>query len=84
MQKRRPVSYTHLDVYKRQHFAQVECINLIASEDFRDKRLGYLAAMILLDEGQEILTLLTNMLNNDLNHPNRYVVSCLLYTSRCV
>lgn len=71
--------YLHI-LGEKTHFAQVECINLIASEDFRDKRLGYLAAMILLDEGQEILTLLTNMLNNDLNHPNRYVVSLALST----
>ncbi|KAM3164375.1 AP-1 complex subunit gamma [Lachancea thermotolerans] len=71
--------YLHI-LGEKTHFAQVECINLIASEDFRDKRLGYLAAMILLDENQEILTLLTNMLNNDLNHPNRYVVSLALST----
>ena len=60
---------------EKTHFAQVECINLIASEDFADKRVGYLAAVLLLDENQELLTLLTNLLNNDLNHPSRYVVS---------
>ncbi|SCU83620.1 LAFA_0D04676g1_1 [Lachancea sp. 'fantastica'] len=71
--------YLHI-LGEKTHFAQVECINLIASDDFRNKRLGYLAAMILLDEHQEILTLLTNMLNNDLNNPNRYVVSMALST----
>ncbi|CDO94385.1 unnamed protein product [Kluyveromyces dobzhanskii CBS 2104] len=60
---------------EKTHFAQVECINLIASEEFPDKRIGYLAAILLLDENQELLTLLTNLLNNDLNHPSRYVVS---------
>lgn len=65
---------------EKTHFGQVECINLIASDDFTDKRLGYLAAMLLLDESKDLLTLLTNLLNNDLNHPNRYVVSLALTT----
>lgn len=63
---------------EKTHFAQVECINLIASDNFADKRLGYLAAILLLDEDQELLTLLTNLLNNDLNNPLRYVVSLAL------
>ncbi|CAL9732324.1 AP-1 complex subunit gamma-1 [Monosporozyma unispora] len=62
------------------HFAQVECINLIASDQFVDKRLGYLATMLLLDEKQDLLTLLTNLLNNDLHHPNKYIVSLALST----
>lgn len=62
------------------HFAQVECINLIASDQFTDKRLGYLATMLLLDEKQDLLTLLTNLLNNDLHHPNKYIVSLALST----
>lgn len=65
---------------EKTHFGQVECINLIASDDFTDKRLGYLAATLLLDESQDLLTLLTNLLNNDLNHPNKYVVSLALTT----
>lgn len=64
---------------EKTHFGQVESINLVASDDFADKRLGYLAAMLLLDESQELLTLLTNVLNNDLNnHSNKYVVSLAL------
>lgn len=63
------------------HFAQVECINLIASDQFVDKRLGYLATSLLLDESQDLLTLLTNLLNNDLNHPNnKYIISLALST----
>ncbi|EJS41327.1 apl4p [Saccharomyces arboricola H-6] len=63
---------------EKTHFGQVECINLIASDDFVDKRLGYLAATLLLDESEDLLTLLTNMLNNDLHHPNKYAVSLAL------
>lgn len=65
---------------EKTHFGQVECINLIASDDFADKRLGYLAATLLLDGTQDLLTLLTNLLNNDLSHPNRQVVSLALTT----
>ncbi|CAI4783731.1 CEQ_1a_G0055330.mRNA.1.CDS.1 [Saccharomyces cerevisiae] len=63
---------------EKTHFGQVESINLIASDDFVDKRLGYLAATLLLDESEDLLTLLTNMLNNDLHHPNKYAVSLAL------
>ncbi|EDO18929.1 hypothetical protein Kpol_1023p103 [Vanderwaltozyma polyspora DSM 70294] len=65
---------------EKTHFGQVECINLIASDEFVNKRLGYLAAMLLLDESQDLLTLLTNLLNNDLNHPNKFIVSLALTT----
>lgn len=60
---------------ERTHFGQVECIKLLASPKFADKRLGYLATMLLLDENQEVLTLLTNSLDNDMNHSNHYVVA---------
>ncbi|CAI4053739.1 hypothetical protein SKDZ_16G2930 [Saccharomyces kudriavzevii ZP591] len=63
---------------EKTHFGQVESINLIASDDFVDKRLGYLAATLLLDGSEDLLTLLTNMLNNDLHHPNKYAVSLAL------
>ncbi|KAH7582222.1 Adaptin C-terminal domain [Nakaseomyces glabratus] len=63
---------------ERTHFGQVECINLIASDQYIDKRLGYLSTTLLLDESQDLLTLLTNLINNDLKHPNKYVVSLAL------
>ncbi|CCE65191.1 hypothetical protein TPHA_0K00570 [Tetrapisispora phaffii CBS 4417] len=65
---------------EKTHFGQVECINLIASDEFVNKRLGYLAAVLLLDESQDLLTLLTNLMSNDLNHSNKYIVSLALTT----
>jgi AP-1 complex subunit gamma-1 len=58
--------YIHMLGYPT-HFGQMECIKLIASKRFTEKRLGYLALMLLLDERQEVLMLVTNSLQMDLN-----------------
>ncbi|KXH47023.1 hypothetical protein CSIM01_09352 [Colletotrichum simmondsii] len=65
---------------ERTHFGQIECLKLLASPRFADKRLGHLATSLLLDENQEVLTLVTNSLQNDLAHSNQYVVGLALCT----
>ncbi|KAH3674471.1 hypothetical protein WICMUC_003309 [Wickerhamomyces mucosus] len=65
---------------EKTHFGQIECINLLSSPKFADKRLGYLATMLLIDENQEVLTLLTNSIQLDLHHPNNFIQGLALST----
>ncbi|KAI8928395.1 Clathrin/coatomer adaptor, adaptin-like protein [Entophlyctis helioformis] len=71
--------YIHMLGYPA-HFGQIECLKLVASPRFADKRLAYLGIMLLLDENQETLTLVTNCLKNDLNSSNMYTVGLALCT----
>jgi len=41
-------------------FGHLECIKLIAEGDYPEKRIGHLGLMVLLDERQEVLMLVTN------------------------
>ncbi|EDR28458.1 AP-1 complex subunit gamma-1, putative [Entamoeba dispar SAW760] len=61
-------------------YGQMECLALISSHHYSDKRIGYLALMLLLDETQEVLTLVTNHLHNDLLSQNQFIVGLSLTT----
>uniref|UniRef100_A0A3B5BND5 AP-1 complex subunit gamma n=1 Tax=Stegastes partitus TaxID=144197 RepID=A0A3B5BND5_9TELE len=51
--------YVHMLGYPA-HFGQMECVRMIASPRYSEKRVGYLGAMMLLDEKQDASLLITN------------------------
>lgn len=70
------------------HFGQMECLKLIVSPYYSDKRIGYLGLMLLLDERQEVLMLVTNSLKkyllyyekNHLSYYSKYLHALSLCT----
>uniref|UniRef100_A0A8D2LJ83 Adaptor related protein complex 1 subunit gamma 2 n=1 Tax=Varanus komodoensis TaxID=61221 RepID=A0A8D2LJ83_VARKO len=63
--------YLHMLGYPA-HFGQMECLKLVASPKYHEKRIGYLGAALLLDEKHDTHLLLTNSLKNDLRHPSAW------------
>ena len=60
------------------HFGQMECLKLIASPRFAEKRVGYLGLSLLMTENLEVLTLVTNSVQQDMRSKNQYVVGLAL------
>ena len=77
-----PVSYTHLDVYKRQ--AQACIGKQIADTTFNIYPAIYTCSTCVRTYFIEILFLFQQMKSQRLQHTPTLVEGCLLYTSRCV
>ena len=63
--------FIHLMGYPS-YFGQVQSVKLIASPDFSDKRIGYLAMVLLVSEDNDIFLLVTNTLKSDINSGDPY------------
>ena len=59
-------------------FGQMQILNLITSEDYLDKKIGYLGLTQLFCENSEVLMLATHSLRKDLDSSNQYVVHLAL------
>lgn len=57
-------------------YGQMEVLTLMSCDQFSYKRIGYMAAGVLIDEGSEITVLLTHTLLKDLRSPN-FRIQCL-------
>lgn len=60
-------------------FGAMECVKLCASDKFKDKRIGYMALQVLLDEQAEVLLLIVNVLKQDLQSDNHQMVALALH-----
>jgi hypothetical protein len=69
--------FFHMNGYPTD-FGMTECIKLCASSKFADKRVAYLGLMIIVDETEDILMLITNCLKQDLASQDANVVALAL------
>mmetsp|Transcript_3951 Transcript_3951/g.14937 ORF Transcript_3951/g.14937 Transcript_3951/m.14937 type:complete len:1073 (-) Transcript_3951:55-3273(-) len=53
-------------------FGHIEAVNLLSSEKYSEKHVGYLACTLLLNEGHEMVTLITHSMKRDLNSKNPF------------
>lgn len=60
------------------HFGQVECLKLIASQDFTEKRVGYLGLTQLLNDKDDVLMMVTNHVQQDMQSSNNQVSALAL------
>ncbi|KAK9464772.1 Clathrin/coatomer adaptor, adaptin-like protein [Lipomyces arxii] len=57
-------------------FGHLEALNLVASNKFSEKQIGYLATSLLLNENHDLINLVVNSIRKDLNDQNE-LFNCL-------
>ncbi|CAG9325469.1 unnamed protein product [Blepharisma stoltei] len=60
------------------NFGQVECLKLIASSNYTEKRVGYLGLTQLLNEKDDVLMMVTNSMQIDMNSSNTQIIGMAL------
>ena len=64
--------FIHMMGYPTQ-FGQVECLKLIASNNYTEKRVGYLGLVQLLNEQDDVLLMVTNIMQIDMSSNNNQI-----------
>ena len=59
-------------------FGQMECLKLITTNTFMEKRIGYLGLTQLFHEKSEVLMMATHRIKSDLNSSSNYIISLAL------
>jgi len=59
-------------------FGQIECLKLITSQNYSDKKVGYLGLTQLFNEKSEVLMMATHRMRSDLQSSTHYVVALAL------
>ena len=59
-------------------FGQMECLKLITSDHYTEKRIGYLGISQLFHEKSEVLMMATNRIRFDLQSSNQFIVALAL------
>jgi AP-1 complex subunit gamma-1 len=60
------------------NFIHVNCVNLLASNNFTEKRTAYLSICSIMDEQSEVLLLTANQIKKDLDNNNTLVIAMAL------
>lgn len=56
-------------------FGQIECLKLITSQNFADKKIGYLGLTQLFNEKSEVLMMATHRMRTDLQSSVSFIYS---------
>lgn len=65
-------------------FGHIEAVNLLSSNKYTEKQIGYLFISVLLNEGNELIKLIIQNIKNDLSSRNPGSVRTFYYFFNCI